>query len=290
MASVSSRAKYSGRIVRKRSRRRMAEEAMARVRAHLEVQNQQRMQQPVQQPIPWPMRCRAVAMAGWRAACVAAMHGLLLAATLLAWPARADEPPGGLAASPVPSACGQADSAFARGVTAELALLRTEPQAFVPWVAQRLATVRQQGTYVREGRVYRALEGEAPFAETLALLQASRPLPALQADACLSAAARRHAADPGGAVRGSHRGSDGSMPDDRVREASGQKLACGEVISFGVGHPRDVVLDLLIDDGVADRIHRRALLHAPFAQMGAALAVTAGQTVAVIVMCLPGQR
>jgi hypothetical protein len=34
-------------------------------------------------------------------------------------------------------------------------------------------------------------------------------------------------------------------------------VGLGEVISFGPEHPRDVVIDLLVDDGVPGRGHRK---------------------------------
>ena len=113
-------------------------------------------------------------------------------------------------------------------------------------------------------------EGVAPVIEAIALLRATPPLPSLTASTALALAADEHCRDQatGGGV--GHRGRDGSNSFARVSRYGRVGGLSGEVIDYGWSTAREIVMDLLIDDAVANRSHRRALLRPQFTQAGAA--------------------
>jgi uncharacterized protein YkwD len=86
----------------------------------------------------------------------------------------------------------------------------------------------------------------------------------------MSRAARDHVRDQGPAGTLSHRGTDSSTPAERMNRYGRWDVAAGESIALGSNPARDVVTQLLIDDGVKNRGHRKTLLDRGYAVAGAA--------------------
>jgi uncharacterized protein YkwD len=151
--------------------------------------------------------------------------------------------------------CSVAVAQDAAQVLAEINLARTQPQMYARIVAET----------ARPGR-----EGEKAIREAVRFLEKARPLPALSLSAGLSRAAMDHALDSGSRGTMGHGGSDGSRPWDRV-ERYGQWVGLvGENISYGYSDPRQIVVTLLVDDGVRGRKHRANLFHKGFRVAGVA--------------------
>ncbi len=82
----------------------------------------------------------------------------------------------------------------------------------------------------------------------------------------MSSGARDHVRDSGPRGRTEHVGTDGSNPWDRVNRYGSWLVAMGENIAYGSYEPSDahqVVMQLIIDDGVRGRGHRDNIFSAP---------------------------
>jgi uncharacterized protein YkwD len=73
----------------------------------------------------------------------------------------------------------------------------------------------------------------------------------------MSLGAADHVRDQGRRGGLAHRGSDGSMAPDRANRYGRWHGRISENMSFGPMTARDVVVALLVDDGIPDRGHRR---------------------------------
>ena len=69
-----------------------------------------------------------------------------------------------------------------------------------------------------------------------------------------------------------HKGTDGSMAWDRVSRYGEWKSKISENMTFGAATAHDVVSELLIDDGITDRGHRKNILDAQVKLVGASCA------------------
>lgn len=119
-------------------------------------------------------------------------------------------------------------------------------------------------------RVLLTQEGRAPVDDLLQALadHAAAPCGPLALERGLCSAAQRHAADLGYSGGMDHAGTDGSTVQTRI-EAYGEWWgSCGENISLGFAGARNIVLWLLVDDGVPGRGHRKNILDAKFAVCG----------------------
>jgi uncharacterized protein YkwD len=163
-------------------------------------------------------------------------------------------------------------TAFERQVVQEMSGLRTQPKAY----ARQLRELRPyfEGTlWKRPDRVpLRTEEGVAALDEAIAFLESVRPLGPLRFNEGLALAARRHALDIGPRGVLDHVGSDGSRLSDRLNRLGTWQGYIAENISTYEEDAREVVIQLLIDDGVAGRGHRKNLFNPEFHQAGAGFA------------------
>jgi uncharacterized protein YkwD len=106
----------------------------------------------------------------------------------------------------------------------------------------------------------RTQEGVAALDDAVRTLRQLQPLTLVTTSAALVAAARDHVRDIGPKGLLAHEGTDKSSPSDRVARYATDLSGVGEVISFGPDQASAVVIDLIVDDGVRDRGHRKILL------------------------------
>lgn len=147
-------------------------------------------------------------------------------------------------------------------VLAEINLARTDPPGYARHIERQLRYF--DGSLLRlPGEVaLRTTEGAKAVREAAAALRAQSPLPALAASRGLSRAARDHVEDQGPRGRLGHTGSDGSHMTDRIERYGTWDGSVAENISYGSTTARDVVIGLLVDDGVPSRGHRANILSA----------------------------
>jgi uncharacterized protein YkwD len=113
-------------------------------------------------------------------------------------------------------------------------------------------------------------QASAAVKEAIQTLKRTAPRPELERAEALEAAARDHVRDIGPKGLVQHKGRDGSRPVERIARHGINRTATAEVISFGPSRARDVIVDLVIDEGVKDRGHRKILLDPELRYAGAA--------------------
>lgn len=101
-------------------------------------------------------------------------------------------------------------------------------------------------------------EGTAVVDETIAFLERQEPLPALTQAEVLALAAADFSQEQGALGARGHKGADGSDPGARVKRRGGDVFV-GEAIAYGFDDAEQIVRQMIVDDGVPDRGHRRLL-------------------------------
>ena len=160
-------------------------------------------------------------------------------------------------------------TAFERAVVQEMSDVRVRPRAY----AKHLRELRDgfEGTlWKRPGRTpLRTEEGLAAYDEAIAFLESAQPVGPLRFSEGLALAARRHARDLGPRGGLEHVGSDGSRLSERLNRLGTWQGLVAENIGTLEEDPRQVVIQLLVDDGVQSRGHRRNLFNPDLHQAGA---------------------
>jgi hypothetical protein len=182
-------------------------------------------------------------------------------------PAPGAPPPAGAAA---PQAA--ISSAEERAVVLELTRIRMFPRAYAKYL--RALGLRFDGTLwrLRDHVPIRTREGRAAILEAADFLERVAPIPGqLRVSEGLHASALDHVLDQGPTGQTGHVGADGSTFQERIRRHGRAESQIGEVINYGEETPRMTVIQLVIDDGVPDRGHRKNIFDPAFKVAGAAI-------------------
>jgi len=143
----------------------------------------------------------------------------------------------------------------AAAVVRELNLARENPGLYASFVA--------------ESRPSHMIEHGRAVDEAVRFLKKARSLPPLTLSSGMSRAAADHCAEQVDGRLG-HDGNDRSSPGDRISRYGTWSVTWGENISYSRKTAREVVLALLIDDGVRSRGHRKNIFNPKFNVAGAA--------------------
>jgi uncharacterized protein YkwD len=159
---------------------------------------------------------------------------------------------------------------LALDIHAETNSLRRDPAGYAEHLERMLP--RFKGRLLeRTGRPnLRTDEGTAAVREAIASLKARRPMAPLRWSKGLAAAAADHVRDQGPIGGLEHRGTDHSDPARRANRYGRWVQAVAENIAYGENPAREVVIQLLVDDGVPDRGHRDNMLGSNWGAAGVA--------------------
>ena len=135
-------------------------------------------------------------------------------------------------------------------VLEEVNYARTRPADFA-----RL--LRDYRNHPEEGRT--SIEGPGALDEAIEFLERQAPLPPLRADVRLARSAANYAQDQGPQGYTGHVSADGATLGDRIHRQQVWSMSSAEAISYGYENARDVVRQLIVDDGVSSRGHRKVL-------------------------------
>ena len=151
-------------------------------------------------------------------------------------------------------------SRLAREIHEETNLVRGDPAAYAVHLEAMLPHF-EDSLMGRPGRpMLRTEEGASAVEEAIEALRARRPAQPLGWSHGLAGAAADHVRDQGPIGGLEHYGTDGSDPARRAERRGRWVVAMAENIAYGENPAREVVIQLLVDDGVPDRGHRNNLL------------------------------
>jgi uncharacterized protein YkwD len=163
----------------------------------------------------------------------------------------------------------ETDSASGRAVIREMNLARQNPALYATLVRELLGRMNGNVLVLPGHTRIRTKEGAAALDEAIRFLQSTQPLPPLKLSAGMSRAAADHCADQADGGFG-HEGRDRSHAGQRIARYGTFSGGWGENISYGKSTARDVVLALIIDDGLPARKHRKNIFNPSFNYAGAA--------------------
>lgn len=156
-------------------------------------------------------------------------------------------------------------------IVREMNLARQHPQVYATYVEELRAAFFQGKSFQPPGKpALRTKEGVAGLEDALRFLRNARPLKPLEFSVGLSIVARDHVIDQSAGGFG-HRGSDHSNPAERISRHGAWIGSWGENVCYGRASAREIVLALIIDDGLRSRKHRKNIFSPAFNFAGAAI-------------------
>ncbi|AIN94080.1 CAP domain-containing protein [Treponema putidum] len=160
-------------------------------------------------------------------------------------------------------------SSIVKDILAELNRVRRNPKKYAE------EEIKPRLKYF-DGKLYKAPgqipiltnEGASAVKECMDALMKTKPMELLELEKGLCYSAQWLADDQAETGQAGHYGSDGSSPFDRMNRYGKVLITAGENCAYGPKTGREIVAQLLIDDGVADRGHRINILKKEFKKAG----------------------
>lgn len=157
-----------------------------------------------------------------------------------------------------------------KAVVRELNAVRSNPQGYAKHIKARLKYYNGNRYEYPGQTVLMTMEGASAAQECYEFLMKASPIDTLKPSKGMSLAARDHVEDQGPTGKTGHNGRDGSSPFDRIERYGKWLKIAGENIDYGNDNAREIVIALLIDDGVPSRGHRNNIFNPDFKVVGVA--------------------
>jgi uncharacterized protein YkwD len=156
-----------------------------------------------------------------------------------------------------------------KSVILEMNKVRTNPRRYAELYIQPELRYYNGKMYLRQGRArIETYEGAKAVEDCIAALSSMAPVPALMPELGLTLGARDLAYEQERTGQTGHDGNDGSTPFTRIRRYGGGYTEAAENLYYGAERAREVVVQLLIDDGTPSKGHRANILNENFSQTG----------------------
>lgn len=155
-----------------------------------------------------------------------------------------------------------------KAVLQEMNLARTNPSAYAEYLVAMRKYYKGKNYMPPQGRQSATIEGVSALDEAVKFLQAAKPLPPLQLSKGMCMGAKDQSFDQSQTGAVSHQGGDKSFSWDRVARYGEWKTPISENIAYDSGTARDIVISLIIDDGVPSRGHRNNIFNSSYIVTG----------------------
>lgn len=153
----------------------------------------------------------------------------------------------------------------------EINLLRSNPKLYAEKHIAPLAKYYDRKIWHYPGDIpIQTKEGVKALHECVRELKEQPPLPVMHPNKQLTLAANDHQKDQEKSGETGHIGRDCSDLKERIERYGNWQVRIAENIAYGNSNARQVIIFLLIDDGIKSRGHRANLLHPELKSIGIA--------------------
>ena len=154
----------------------------------------------------------------------------------------------------------------------ELNKLRQDPRSYIPLIEAEMKTLKKNGVLKKKDSnlQIQTLEGKAAYEDAILFLQEQEPVPPLTKEIRLSYAAADLVKDIGERGVVSHQDKDGLFVSERIEKYCEWDFCANEVIEVSSKSAQDILISLLVDDGIRDRLDRKALFQYIYNYVGIA--------------------
>jgi hypothetical protein len=161
-------------------------------------------------------------------------------------------------------------SPLEKAIVREINAARTNPKGYASFLEEWKRYYDGRLLRIPGERIIMTEEGATAANEAISFIRSSSPIPRLSPSKGMSLGAKDHVKDQALSSAVQHKGSDGSQPWDRVNRYGTWEKSVGENISYGIDNARNIVIGLIVDDGVPNRGHRKNIFNPDFRIIGVA--------------------
>ena len=149
--------------------------------------------------------------------------------------------------------------------------LRTKPQNFLPKLRDLLPHFKDKIFSIPGEDPIQTFEGITAVEEAIDFLKTQKPVKELTLNEDLTKACKDHLEDIGPKGMTSHEGINGTNIGDRIEKYCEWDGSCAENMDFGFKKAENILLNMIIDDGVKERFQRFNLFNPDFQKIGIAV-------------------
>lgn len=162
-------------------------------------------------------------------------------------------------------------AALEQNILIEHNRIRQNPQSYIPILEAHLARMDANGNLpdaCGQNCTLITQEGQAAVREAIAFLQNQSPMGPLDVSQAIAQAAKSHAQYQQSTGTVGHSSADGSTFVQRLNRAGITNVTMAENIAYGPTTAQEIVMNLVVDDGVASRGHRTNIFTAELSLAG----------------------
>ena len=154
----------------------------------------------------------------------------------------------------------------------ELNKLRKDPRSYIPLIQQEMNTIKKNNVLRKKDSnlQIQTFEGKAAYEDAILFLEKQEPVQPLTKEIRLSYAAADLVKDIGERGVVTHQDKDGLFVSERIEKYCEWDFCANEVIEVSSKNAQDILVSLLVDDGIRDRLDRRALFQHIYNYVGIA--------------------
>ena len=182
-----------------------------------------------------------------------------------------ENPPAKGANKPIPPAQQEVIlSAVEDAVIKEINEARNNPQKFVGYLEEYRKSLKGNVLHLPNSTPLVMIEGAAAIDDAINDLKKLPKINDLKNSRGLNRVAKSHLEDLIENPKLGHKGKDGTLLDQRLLRYGLVGLAYAENISYRISIAREVVLAMIVDDGIKSRSHRKNIYNPSFKLFGIA--------------------
>ena len=155
-------------------------------------------------------------------------------------------------------------------IVRELNLARTDPKTYASFIKAWLPYLDGDLLRLPDRTPVRTKEGGRALKAAIRFLEDAKATHELEPMEGMSLGAKDHVNDLGPTGGTGHRGSDGTTGGDRINRYGKWGAFTAENICYGSDTAREIVMRLIIDDGVPERGHRTNIFNRYYYVVGVA--------------------
>ena len=154
----------------------------------------------------------------------------------------------------------------------ELNKLRQDPRSYIPYIEAQMKLIKNNNILKKNDSnlQIQTIEGKSAYEEAILFLEEQEPVEPLTKEIKLSYAAQDLVKDIGERGVVSHQDKNGLYTSERIEKYCEWDFCANEVIEVSSKNPQDILVSLLVDDGLRDRPDRRALFQNIYNYVGIA--------------------
>ena len=143
----------------------------------------------------------------------------------------------------------------------ELNNLRKSPKSYIPLIEAEMKLLKKNNILKKNDSnlQIQTIEGKDAYLDAIKFLEHQQPVPALNEESRLSSAAMDLVKDLGERGIVSHQDQYGQFVSERIEKYCEWDYSASEVIEVSSKNPQDILISLLVDDGLRNRPDRNTL-------------------------------